>query len=154
MCKKICCCFGHREVYQNIKKPLNEAIEYAVSSGCTEFLTGGMGDFDRKFTSAVCSAKTRHPDKNIKIILVKPYFSNELNTNRKYYEQIYDDIIIPESVHGVHYKKAITVRNRRMADTSDLIIAFVYRDFGGAYTSLKYAQKKGKEVINLADDFK
>jgi hypothetical protein len=38
-----------------------------------------------------------------------------------------------------------------MIDWSDYLIAFVYRDFGGAYETLKYARKIGGIVIiNIA----
>ena len=39
-----------------------------------------------------------------------------------------------------------------MAEQADLVIVFVEKDSGGAYTAMKYAKKLEKEVINLADD--
>ena len=149
MNKKICCCFGHRTVYNTINALVDEAVEYAVSSGYNEFYTGGMGDFDRLFESALHKFRTKHAKSDFKIILIKPYFSNELNTNREYYKSMYDEIIIPDIVQKVHYKSAVTVRNRWMVDMSDLIIAYVTHSYGGAYSALKYAEKKNKEIINI-----
>jgi hypothetical protein len=74
-----------------------------------------------------------------------------LNTYKEHYEHNYDDIIIPEVVTGVHYKSAITKRNRWMVDECDYIVTFVYRDFGGAYDTKKYAIKHGKTVIEVND---
>lgn len=145
--QRICSCFGHREVYKNIDSDLTASIEYAVSKGCTIFLTGGIGQFDALFASYVRSVKKHHPE--IELVLVKPYFSNKLNKSKEFYEMMYDDILIPEAVMGVHYKAAIKVRNRWMVDQSDLIIAYVYRDFGGAYDTIKYAEKQRKEIINI-----
>ena len=34
---------------------------------------------------------------------------------------------------------------------SDCLIAYLFRDFGGAYETVKYAEKQGKPVINLAE---
>lgn len=41
-----------------------------------------------------------------------------------------------------------------LVDHSDYLIAYVYRDFGGAYTTLNYAARHGKEIINLANHCK
>ena len=77
---------------------------------------------------------------------------NELNDNKEYYEASFDDVVIPMELAEVHYKSAITQRNRWMIDRSDYLIAFVYRNFGGAYETMKYAKKKeGIVIINLAE---
>lgn len=65
---------------------------------------------------------------------------------------MYDEVIVPMELAGVHYKSAITKRNRWMVDASQVLIAFVYRDHGGAYSTLRYAQKKNLQVINLANN--
>ena len=80
-----------------------------------------------------------------------PYFSQELNEHQGYYKSSFDDVVIPVELAGVHYKSAITKRNRWMVDESDYLIAYVYPDFGGAYTTLRYAEKKKRQIINLAN---
>ena len=77
--------------------------------------------------------------------------SNQLNVEKKYYESLYDEIILPAELINVHYKAAIPLRNRWMVNQSDFVIAYVSRRFGGAYTTYQYAQKLGKPIINLAD---
>lgn len=42
-------------------------------------------------------------------------------------------------------------RNRWMVDRADCLIAYLFRDYGGAYETVKYAKKQGKPVINLAE---
>ena len=75
-----------------------------------------------------------------------------LNTDKTYYEQMYDGILIPEELIGVHPKAAIKKRNRLMIDWSDTLIAFVHRDFGGAYETLQYARRSGRiRIVNLAE---
>ena len=37
-----------------------------------------------------------------------------------------------------------------MVDNSNFLIAYVYKNYGGAYEVVSYAKKKNKEVINLA----
>ena len=143
-----CCGFGHSNLFCNITKELNEKVADLIEhSGVSVFLTGGMGDFDSAFSSAVRSAKHNHDE--VKLILVKPYFSNELNTNKDYYESFYDDVIVPEELAGVHYKSAIQKRNRWMVDQSDFVLSGIYRDFGGAYQTIHYARRTGKTIIDL-----
>ncbi len=108
------------------------------------FMSGGIGQTDGKFSSIVRGSKRYY--KQIELVLVKPYFSGELNTNKDYYENMYDDVIIPDELAGCHYKSAITIRNRWMIDRSDFVIC-TYRDFGGAVDAIKYARRTNKTVI-------
>lgn len=148
----ICTFAGHREVYQagidaEIEKAINELLR---TDDEFVFYTGGMGRFDDMCSSAVRSAKHQYSNLRISLLLVLPYMSNRLNTDKAYYEDRYDDIIIPTELAGVHYKAAITKRNRWMVDRAECVIAYVYREFGGAFETVKYARKKEKNIINLA----
>ena len=145
--------FGHREVYQSdIEARLEAEIEKLLKTDNEfVFLTGGMGQFDSMGAKAVRAAKRRHLNKLITLALVLPYMSNRLNTDKEYYQLYYDQIIIPEEAVIAHYKAAIQIRNRWMVDQSDAAIAYVCRDFGGAFSTVGYAEKQGKPVINLAE---
>lgn len=79
---KVCCGFGHREVFENIPEKVYEAVLTAADQGCEIFFTGAMGRFDELFLSAVRSLKKAN--QNIKLICVKSYFSKETNENREY----------------------------------------------------------------------
>ena len=145
---KKCCAFGHRELYRNIDDELKEVIVNLIENeGVTLFMTGGIGQTDGKFSSIVRGLKSTY--KQIKLVLVKPYFSGELNTNKDYYEIMYDDVIVPDELAGCHYKSAITKRNRWMIDRCDYIIDCTYRDFGGAIDAIKYAKRIGKMVLEI-----
>ena len=151
----ITCTFtGHREVYASgISDKLHKAIEIVLAADTAfTFYVGGMGDFDAMCAAAVRVAKGKHPDLDIQLVLVAPYMSNDFNTNKEYYESSYDDITIPIELADVHYKAAIQKRNRWMVDQADYLISFVYRDFGGAFATLKYAKrKKGLTIIELSE---
>ena len=142
---KICCGFGHREVFENITDKVYEAVLEASKQGCEVFYTGAMGRFDELFSSAVRNLKKAN--QNIKLICVKPYFSKEINENREYIFSLYDDIIIPTELADVHYKKIITKRNQWIIDRSDIVIGYSIRNYGGANNAIKYAYKKGKTVL-------
>ena len=141
---KACCGFGHRNVFENIGDKLDSAVEMAIQQGCEIFYTGAMGEFDSLFSSAVRKAKKAYP--HIKLICVKPYFTNDINTN-KYYTALYDDIIIPDELAGIHPKAAIKARNRWMIDNSDVILIYTVRNYGGACETKRYAQHENKAII-------
>ena len=146
----VCCTFaGHRH-FPAPRSSVDEVIETILQTD-QEFIfySGGMGEFDTQCEAAVRGAKRHHPDLNIKLMLVLPYMSNRLNKYKAYYEKMYDGIVIPENLLGVHPKAAITMRNRWMVDASDYVIACVRRDFGGAYETVKYAQRTGKTVFEI-----
>lgn len=145
--KKACCGFGHRNVFENLSEKLDDAIESAVQQGCEIFYTGAIGDFDSLFSSAVRTAKKNYPF--IKLICVKPYFTNDINTNRDYYAALYDDIIIPDELADIHYKAVINARNRWMIDNSDIIVVYTVRNYGGAYDALKYAKRNQRTVFTI-----
>ena len=148
-----CTFAGHREVYAAyLDAKLEQAIADILLTD-TEFVfyTGGMGEFDARCAAAVRTAKCRNPHLDIQLCLVLPYMMQQLNEDKEYYEKAFDQIIVPLELAEVHYKVAITKRNRWMVDASDCLIAFVYRDFGGAYTTLKYAKRCDKKIIQLAD---
>ena len=150
----ITCAFtGHGEVYNsNIRTLIDHAIEDILKKDTSfTFYSGDMGEFDRMCSSAVRNAKRQYPGLDIKLIAVFPYMMTKINIYKAQYERLYDEIIIPTELSEVHYKSAITARNRWMVDRSDSLLSYVYRDFGGAYATLKYARRMGKEIINLAD---
>ena len=144
---KACSGFGHRNVFENISSKLDNAVEEAIAQGCEIFYTGAMGDFDSLFSSAVRSAKKVYP--HIKLIGVKPYFTNDINTDKDYYAALYDDIIIPDELAGIHPKAAIKARNRWMIDNSDIVLIYTVRNFGGAYEAKRFAERNGKRLIKI-----
>ena len=150
-----CTFAGHTEVYAaDIKEKLANIIEYLLTNkDDATFYIGGRGEFDSLAAAAVRAARARHRDKKIQLYLVEPYLSKQINRDKDFYSQLYDGIIVPQELMGVHPKAAITKRNRVMVDWSNVLIAFVYRDFGGAYETLKYAKQKGDiRIINLAEE--
>ena len=144
---KACCGFGHRNVFENISSKLDNAVEEAIAQGCEIFYTGAMGEFDSLFSSAVRSAKKVYP--HIKLIGVKPYFTNDINTDKDYYAALYDDIIIPDELAGIHPKAAIKARNRWIIDNSDIVLIYTVRNFGGAYEAKRFAERNGKRLIKI-----
>lgn len=141
---KRCCAFGHREIFNDISEDVYNVVMNEINAGIEIFYCGCMGSFDNSFAYAVSKAKKNNP--NIKLICVKPYMTKELNYLRYYYEELYDDIIIPSEIKGCHYKSAITLRNKWMVDLCDSVIFYLKREYGGTYTAYKYAKRKNKKI--------
>ncbi len=112
-----------------------------------EFYIGRNGDFDIIAAGIIRRAKRELDYGNSALCLVLPYTVKDI----EYYEAYYDDITFPVGPK-VHFKAAITERNRWMVDQCDLLIACVENDHGGAYNTVRYAKKKGISVKNIALD--
>ena len=141
--------FGHREIRdlysmeEGLVKLLKELIQakpYVV------FLVGRNGEFDEYAASVIKRMRREINDESSELDLVLPYTVSDI----EYYEKYYDDVIIPERSSAAHHKNAITQRNRWMIERSDLIVCYVERENGGAYDALRYAERLGKQIINLA----
>ena len=131
-----------------IEEEMMKTLEEKVGNEPAEFLLGGYGDFD-SFAYTCCKEYQKtHPQ--TKLILVTPYITESYQRNHlEYKKDFYDEIIYPE-IEKAPPKFAITYRNKWMVEQADLVIAFVQNTYGGAYQTYRHAQKKEKEIINLA----
>ncbi len=110
-----------------------------------EFYVGRNGDFDIIVASVIKRVQKKYGNHNSSLILVLPYHERD----EKDFEKYYDEVWLPIGT-DTHFKAAITKRNEWMIENSDLLIAYVERESGGAYTAMKYASRIGKEIVNLA----
>ncbi len=143
--------FGHRDfcIDRKVEERLYSLVgELIRTKEYVEFYIGREGGFDIFAASVIKRAQKVFGHENSSLTLVLPYPAKDI----EYYGQYYDGVIIPECVEKVHPKGAITRRNKWMAEESDLLICFVERESGGAYTVLKYASVSGRKIINLAAD--
>ncbi len=147
--------FGHRVIYrsEDIEKRLEILIESIVKSKeYIEFLVGRDGDFDILVSSVICRITKKLSYGNAAHVLVLPYMKAEYNNNNEDFLKYYDEVEICESSCYSHYKSAIQIRNRNMVDRSDLVVCYVERQKGGAYSTMAYAVRQGIKVINIADE--
>lgn len=96
------------------------------------------------------SEKETVRDNNSSLVLVLPYLTAEYTNNQSSFESYYDEIEVCQAAAGRHFKSSIQTRNREMVDRSDLVICCIARNTGGAYQAMQYAQKRGKNMINIA----
>ena len=76
----------------------------------------------------------------------------EYRDNEKEYLDYYDEVEVCAESSEAHPKSAIQVRNRSMIDRADLVICCIQHKSGGAYATIRYAEKQGKKIVNLADE--
>ena len=130
---------GHREVQEpeRVFKWLYETVSGLIRDGADVFYLGGYGGFDRMALSAVNKAKEAHP--GVRAILVLPYLDRSMDLDA------YDGSIYPP-LEKVPRRYAISRRNRWMVDQADVVVAYVIHEWGGAATTLRYAEAKKKTI--------
>ncbi len=145
--------FGHRiiEDYNFVEIKLYELLRIVMQkeNGEVEFLVGRNGDFDLMAASIIRKLKKEMGNDNAFLTLVLPYETAELRNNTESFERYYDSIEVCEASSDCNFKYAIVARNRDMIDRSDMVVVYVKNESGGAYQSLKYAEKNQKRIINL-----
>ena len=136
---------GHSDFFESNKyeKLLQDILEREIGTCSAEMYLGGYGGFD-SFAYECCKKfKVNHP--NVSLVFVTPYMKVD-----PIYRQSYDSVLYP-GLEDKPPKFAITYRNRYMIDRSDLVIAYIDHDWGGAYKTYEYAMRKSKRIINLYD---
>lgn len=103
--------FGHRNMLDTkhidhnlipIIKNLMKKKMYIV------FLIGRNGEFDAYVASIIKTVQHEYGISRPELNLVLPYAVSDI----EYYDNYYDNILVPECVENVHPKSAITKRNR------------------------------------------
>ena len=102
-------------------------------------------------TPSIGTAK-RNDAGNCSLTWVMPYLKSDYTHNRENYDSYYDSVEVCDESAKAHPKSAIQIRNRAIVDRSDLCVFYVCKKQGGAYQTMKYAAKQGKDTVNLYYD--
>ena len=142
---------GHRVVYEfdRVKKRLEEAICERIDCGCRFFTMGTHGEFDEMALSLCRQARKEHKDIEIEVALTS-YRAVEKRADCDYVP--YGDVnTVTYDVEDEHFKRRITLTNRRMIDACDTLICDVdeERSRSGARRAMDYAARKGLKIINV-----
>ena len=131
---------GHSQIWkrEEVKKWIFNVTKKLIQQGATTFYLGGYSAFDSLVASVLRELKKDYPQ--IELILVLAYLNTERNTSG------YDSTVYPP-LEAVPRRFAITHRNRWMVDVADVVVAYVLHDWGGAATTLRYANQKAKRSI-------
>lgn len=156
--KRTCCFTGHRDVkkseYERLATAICSMIDTLHTEGFTEYICGGALGFDTVAAVTVINLKKLYPD--IRLIIAKPcpeQASRWAEPDRALYQRILDRADEVVTVSPVYTRSCMLERNRYMVDRSEMLIAYVKRAEGGSAYTLRYAEKKGLDILNLADWF-
>ena len=147
--------FGHRQlndpftVERNLETLIRELLN---TKQYVEFLVGRDGEFDQLVASTIRRCKRAIRDDNSALVLVLPYETAEYRNNAQSFQDYYDEIEICAESAAKHYKSAHQTRNHSMVDRSHLVVFCVDHESGGAYSTMRYAEKKGVQTINLTKE--
>ena len=147
--------FGHRyiDLFSQAESGVEKYIkDLLINYEYVDFLVGRDGEFDQIVSSTVKRMKRAVRDDNSSLIWVLPYPKAEYEKNEDNFYEYYDEIEICEESSRAHFKSAIQIRNRYMVDRADLVICYIDHENGGAYQTVKYAEKQGKKIIKIANE--
>ena len=145
--------FGHRCLNDSllVEKKLEAIIRHLITTKeYVEFLVGRDGEFDQLVSSTVRRCKREIRDDNSSLVLVLPYKTAEYRNNEESFHKYYDEVEVCAASAEKHFKSAHQTRNRSMVDRSQLVIVCIEHESGGAYTTMRYAERHNVQVINLA----
>lgn len=144
--------FGHRQINDilAIERKLQNLIqELLTTKEYVEFLVGRDGEFDQLVSSTVRRCKREIRADNSSLVLVLPYETAEYRNNEESFHDYYDEIEVCAESAEKHFKSAHQTRNRSMVDRSHLVVVCIEHESGGAYTTMRYAERHNAQVINL-----
>lgn len=144
---------GHAVVssVDDIKQIVKEQVRYNITNTDSAICyLGGYGDFDELCAVACRELKAEHPC--IELIYVAPYITLREQAKIKELQKagLCDTSVYPP-IEKTPLKFAISKRNEWMVRNADLVIAYVKRSWGGAYKTIKTAEKMRKKIINVGD---
>ena len=149
--KKICCFAGHgkfqygKDIYSRLSETIEKLI---ITENVQEFWVGNYGNFDGISGTAVRRLKEKYP--HIILNLVIPYLTSELNNNKEFYKNKYDNIIVADMPENTPKRLKIIKCNEYMVKNSDFLICYIEYSWGGAAKTFEFVKKKTKtKIINL-----
>lgn len=145
--------FGHRQISQPflVEERLEKIVgELIKTKEYVEFLIGRDGEFDIMAASVIRRTARDLDYGNSALILVLPYVKAEYRDNRQSFHEYYDEVEICDKAAKAHFKAAVQMRNKSMVDRSDLVVCCVEHNSGGAYRTVRYAERLKKAIMNIA----
>ncbi len=161
-----CCFTGYRpekfpfdlcvktKEYLDFENRLYSAVFSLANEGITRFYCGMAMGFDIIAAEAVLALKEAKIDTAIHLICVKPFEEQSKNFSspwKEKYEKIIkqaDEVVV---MGNNYYKGCFNKRNCYMVDNSDIVLTFFDGQRGGTRSTLSYADKKGKRIVNIGE---
>lgn len=153
--KELTCCFtGHRIISKEdmpfIKDRIKKEAEALINKGILYFGAGGALGFDMYAAEAVLELRNKYP--GIRLVLVLPsrdYDSLWSDSQRKRYSAIRESADKITYMEEKYKPGCMHKRNRHLVDHSSVCIAYIRKEKGGTYYTVKYAKEHGLKIINI-----
>lgn len=155
MRSETCCFTGHREIPPGERAGITDRLERVIVSlyqqGIRAYEAGGALGYDTLAAKTVIRLRGKCPD--MKLILVLPCLTQTRGWGPEdvaEYERIKsqaDQVIYT----GQQYTRGcMHKRNRYLVDHSGVCVCYLTKDSGGTAYTVRYAEKHGLEIINIA----
>ena len=137
--------FGHKNTPSTVKPLLKQTVQQLIKENeDITFLVGTHGAFDQMTQSVLKEASERYP--GITCYIVLSYLPVD---NSEQYEL---PTLYPEGIEYAPKRFAISFGNNYMVKECDTVVCYIDHDWGGAAQFVEKAKKKGKAIINLAQN--
>lgn len=155
MRSETCCFTGHREIPPEERAGITDRLERVIvnlyQQGIRAYEAGGALGYDTLAAQAVLRLREICP--GMKLILVLPCLTQTRGWEPEdvaEYERIKaqaDQVIYT----GQQYTRGcMHKRNRYLVDHSGVCVCYLTKDSGGTAYTVRYAEKHGLEIINVA----
>ena len=150
---------GHSLVLDSdVRDRLLKVVKNEIENGAQFFTMGRYGDFDKISLDVCRELRKIYKDITIEVVVtsfqqINPKVEIDEFGMTKYHP--YEDVkTIMYNIEEEHYKRKITVSNRKMIDGCDTLICYVNENSysSGAKRTLIYAKKKGLKILNLFEN--
>jgi len=153
MKSQICCFAGHSLVENKTdteKRVTEKCRKLILDYNIKNFWVGNYGDFDHIAARAVESLKQKYSDLSLHLVL--PYLTKNTTDIEYTKSRGFDSVFIADIPERTPRRYHILKCNQYMIDNSKYLITYVKYTYGGAFQTLKYAErKKNIEIINLCN---
>ena len=150
-----CCFTGHRklpsEEQTEIANKLERVIATLYQKGIRYYGAGGALGFDALAARTVIRLRESYPD--MKLILVLPCLTQTRGWKP---EDVAEYECIKAQADKVVYtaqqytRGCMHRRNRHLVDNSSVCVCYLAKDNGGTAYTVRYAEEKGLQIVNIA----
>ncbi len=160
---KACCFTGYREEkspfpydpqnpeYIRFENKLLKTIGQTLCDGYDTFYCGGATGFDLLAAELLLLLRRSH---EFRLIVAVPFKGQE-NRFSEAWKARYNAVLSAADevvyVSQQYHMRCYADRNEYMVDNSERVIAFCDGKKGGTLNTLRYARKKQREIINIAE---
>lgn len=147
---KACAITGHRVLPENFnKEELKKIFQNIILDGYDTFLNGMALGFDVECFKVLLELKKEN---NIKVIACIPCPTQDYKYNESQkieYKRLLDLADEKLLLSDTYTSYCMHKRNKFMVDNCSVVVAYLVKNFGGTFNTVKYANSKNIKVINF-----